>query len=123
MYSRTRTAGSSGETRAAAFRCAGSRMALAYPLCARMILSYCLRRKHVNLLPAATACLTACLLRTYTTLMAELPKAVRAYLKDRARIGGKARAKKLTPARRKAIARKAARVRWAKQQRPSTRRA
>jgi hypothetical protein len=44
----------------------------------------------------------------------ELPKDVQDYFKRTGKTGGKARAKNLSAAKRKAIARKAARARWGK---------
>jgi hypothetical protein len=44
-------------------------------------------------------------------------KEIRAYFAKFGREGGKARAKKLTPARRQEVARKAAQARWAKKKR------
>lgn len=49
--------------------------------------------------------------------MMTLPKAVREYLQGITRKGGLARAKRLTAAQRRRIARKAARARWAKAKR------
>jgi len=46
--------------------------------------------------------------------MAKLPKAVKEYIASITRKGGKARAKALTAAQRRASARKAARARWGK---------
>ena len=44
----------------------------------------------------------------------KIPKAVREYMGKLQSKGGKARAKKLTPSRRKAIARAGAKARWGK---------
>jgi len=44
-----------------------------------------------------------------------IPKAAREYFTKLARKGGKARAQKLSPERRKEVARKAAQARWARE--------
>ena len=48
----------------------------------------------------------------------KMPKEVRDFLQKMRSAGGKARAEKLTPARRKAIAKAGAKARWGKKAKP-----
>lgn len=61
---------------------------------------------------ARRAPLTVCLPVTYNGRVKPAPKPVRQFLAAAGRKGGKTRATRLTPARRRAIARRAARARW-----------
>jgi hypothetical protein len=58
--------------------------------------------------------LPRCLAAVYNYRMAHPPKSLRIYLAALGKKGAKARNAKLSPAQRREIARRAARVRWAK---------
>ena len=68
-----------------------------------------------NPMRAGTHCQDKCLPHAYPCGIAACMKEKKFSASEFARIGGKARARKLTPEQRKASARKAAQARWAKQ--------